>query len=319
MTSCRLNILRTRWLELLEVLSPNPRILESFSIFALLCCLSASAAPLQDISAGEQQGVSIRRWTYLSDGLKVKGELYLPAGSKKLPLVIFNHDGISGISREHRLSSIRLAKAGYVVFSPSYRGEDGSEGIVEIAKGEVRDVLNVVPLLKAHPRVESSKIALVGASHGALISVLAAARNPEFKAVVSAYGVMDIYRWYSYLKANGKLGNDAITRRTYGQGPQKRPESFAIRNALDTVPKLQCPVLLLQGSLDDIVPEEQAHFMEAEMKKHGKRVRLEIYPDALHGFLIYAPYINDVSAAEKRQTESAWKTMLDFLKKELDS
>ncbi len=292
--------------------------LEILSItFLLILSASANPRPLEEQDLGLNQGVSVRRWTYLSDDLKVKGELYLPAGNDKLPLIVFNHDGISGISSEHRRSSIRIAKAGYVVFSPSYRGEDGSQGVVEIAKGEVRDVLNVLPLLKAHPRVKKEKIAMVGASHGALISVLAASRNKEIKAVVSAYGVMDIYRWYAYLKENGKLGNDAITRRTYGQGPEKRPESFAVRNAVSVIPQLQCPVLLLQGALDDIVPPEQARLMEKAMKSQGKQVQLEIYPDALHGFLVYAPYLDDASANEKRQTESAWRTMLSFLKKEL--
>ncbi len=293
-------------------------ILELISIILLLLMPSAAQTrPLSDQDLGIDQGVSIRRWTYLSDGLRVKGELYLPSGSKKLPLIIFNHDGTSGISSEHRRSSIRLAKAGYVVFSPSYRGEDGSQGMVEIAKGEVRDVLACLPLLKAHPRVQDDKIALVGASHGALISILAASRSKDVKAVVSAYGVMDIYRWYAYLKQNGKLGNDAITRRTYGQGPEKRPESFAIRNAVDVIPSLECPVLLLQGELDDIVPPEQARLMEKAMKDQGKRVQLEVYPDALHGFLIYAPYLSDASANEKRQTEEAWRVMLAFLKREL--
>lgn len=318
MTFCHLRKLRAPSAggpERTDFLLKASRFLELFSIIFLLTT-PVWAAPLKDSQVGVNDGVTIREWTYLSDGLQVKGELYLPAGKKKLPLVVFNHDGISGISREHRLSSVRLAKAGYVVFSPSYRGEDGSDGMVEIAKGEVRDVLNALPLLKAHPRV-NGKIALAGASHGALISVLAASRNREIKAVVSAYGVMDIYRWYAYLKDSGKLGKDEVTLRTYGQGPEKRPESFAVRNALDVVPKLQCPLLLLQGSLDDIVPEEQAHLMEAAMKKRGKRVRLEIYPDALHGFLVYAPYINDASAAEKKQAESAWATMLAFLKAEL--
>lgn len=293
-------------------------ILELISIILLLLMPSAAQTrPLSEQDLGLDQGVSIRRWTYLSDGLRVKGELYLPSGGKKLPLVVFNHDGISGISSEHRRSSIRLAKAGYVVFSPSYRGEDGSQGVVEIAKGEVRDVLACLPLLKAHPRVQKDKIALVGASHGALISVLAASRSKDVRAVVSAYGVMDIYRWYAYLKQNGKLGNDAVTLRTYGQGPEKRPESFAVRNAVDVISRLDCPLLLLQGELDDIVPPEQARLMEKAMKAQGKRVQLEVYPDALHGFLVYAPYLDDASANEKRQTEEAWRTMLAFLKKEL--
>ncbi len=275
----------------------------------------AAPTPLEDRQVDSQKGVTIREWTYLSDGLRVHGELYLPAGKSKLPLVIFNHDGINGISKEHRYSSVRLALAGFVVFSPSYRGEDGSQGMIEIAKGEVNDVLNVLPLLKAHPRVDENRVSLVGASHGALISILAAARNPEFKSVVAAYGVMDIYRWYAYLKRTGRLGKDPVTVRTYGPGPEKRPRSFEIRNGLSVAAKIQCPVLLLQGAQDKIVPEEQAHFMETALKKLDKPVQKEIYPDALHGFLVYAPYLDDASKAEKAQTEAAWKTMINFLKK----
>lgn len=285
--------------------------------FGISLAPSQAQELVREIDKGTAQGVQLKKWTYTSDGLLVNGELYLPPGSRKLPLVVFNHDGISGISKEHRLSSIRLAKAGYVVFSPSYRGEDGSEGVVEIAKGEVNDVLNATTLLKKHKRVDSKKIAMVGASHGALISVLAASRTKDIKAVVAAYGVMDIYKWYAYLKRVGKLGKDPITLRTYGPGPEARPQSFAIRNAVATISKLDCPVLILQGSLDDIVPEEQAHLMEKALKKAGKQVETKIYPDALHGFLVYAPYIKDATAKEKQQTEEAWKTLLGFLKKEL--
>jgi dipeptidyl aminopeptidase/acylaminoacyl peptidase len=317
MTVCHLKVFPSEP-EPARILLRVRRSLELLSIILLLAVpAQAQARPLQDHQVSVVDGVTVRRWTYSSDGLKVEGELYLPAGQKKLPLVVFNHDGISGISRQHRLSSVRLAKAGFVVFPPSFRGEDGSEGVVEIAKGEVRDALNALPLLKAHPRVNGSKIAMMGASHGALISVLAASRSQDVKAVVSAYGVMDIYRWYSYLKSSGQLGHDPVTQRTYGQGPEKRPKSFSLRNAVDVVPKLDCPLLLLQGSLDETVPEEQAHIMEKAMKKAGKRVQVEIYPDALHGFLVYAPYLDDASAAEKTQAEQAWRTLVAFLRKEL--
>ena len=299
----------------------RPRLLRNICLLGLLLLFSGQSTLAQklvsDVAFGQKDGVEIRKWTYTSEGLLVKGELYLPGGEKRLPLVVFNHDGIHGISKEHRYSSVRLARAGFVVFSPSYRGEDGSQGMVEIAKGEVDDVLNAITLLKAHKRVDASKIALAGASHGALISVLAASREPEIKAVVTAYGVMDIYKWYAYLKRVGKLGKDKITRRTYGPGPEHRPQSFAIRNAVSVVSKLDCPVLILQGSLDDIVPEEQAHIMDRAMKAAKKSVETKIYPDALHGFLVYAPYIDDASTKEKQQTEAAWQTMIAFLKKNL--
>lgn len=294
----------------------------TFFIFLTLLLMGLAAPGLaqelvKESTLQTREGVTVKKWTYTSDGLLVKGELYLPPGKEKLPLVLFNHDGIHGISKEHRYSSVRLAQAGFVVFSPSYRGEDGSQGMVEIAKGEVQDVLNALEILKKHPRVEAKKVAFVGASHGALISILAASKERSVKAVVAAYGVMDIYKWYAYLKRANKLGKDDVTVRTYGPGPHKRPQSFAIRNAVSVVPELECPVLLLQGSQDDIVPEEQAHLMEKAMKRAKKEVEKRIYPDALHGFLVYAPYLDDATPQEKHQTEMAWKTMIGFLKKKL--
>lgn len=283
--------------------------------FLLLGC--AQAQLLSNQSLGRERGVEVRQWTYRSHGMAVRGLLFVPpvaAGSKK-PVVIFSHDGINGISKEHRLSSLRLANAGFVVFAPSYRGEDGSDGMVEVAKGEVEDVLEAIKLMDQVPEADADRIALAGASHGALISFLAAARNAEVKAVVAAYGVMDIYRWWDYLSRAGKIGGDEVTRRTYGDGPESRPHSFAIRNAVAVANRINCPVLVLQGKKDDIVPWEQASYIEAALKKAGKNCQVELYPDCLHGFLVYAPYLHDVTRAERAQTERSWRTMLDFLHK----
>lgn len=291
----------------------------SMRILLFFCLLlgCAQAQLLSDQRLGRERGVEVRQWTYRSHGMAVRGLLFIPpvaAGSKK-PVVIFSHDGINGISKEHRLSSLRLANSGFVVFAPSYRGEDGSDGIVEVAKGEVQDVLEAIKLMDQVPQADADRVALAGASHGALISFLAAARNQEVKAVVAAYGVMDIYRWWDYLVQAGKVGHDEVTRRTYGDGPEARPQSFAIRNAVSVAPRVNCPVLILQGKKDDIVPWEQASYIEDALKKAGKRCQVELYPDCLHGFLVYAPYLHDVTQAERAQTERSWRTMLDFLHK----
>lgn len=284
---------------------------------------------------GKKGNITLYHITYYSDGLKVKGILYLPPVKKgqKFPVVIFNHDGISGISLEHEKSSLRIAGEGYAVFCPAYRGEstsyrdrkkkederDKSQGEIEIAKGEVNDVLNAIKMLSHYKWADMNRVALVGASHGALISVIAAARSKQVKALVAAYGVMDIYKWWDFLKKNNKVGKDEITRRTYGDGPEDQPKSFAIRNGLSYVKKIKCPVLILQGSKDDIVPDEQARFMEEALKKNGKKYETYIYPDCLHGFLVYAPYLDDVEKEEKEQTEEAWQVMLKFLNETLSN
>lgn len=262
-----------------------------------------------------KQSINIQEWTYPSGKLKVKGKLYVAKKSATpKALIIFNHDGISGISKYHELSSLRLASQGFAVFSPSYRGEDGSEGQIEIAKGEVDDVINVLPLLRSVVKTDS--VYLMGASHGALISLLAASRLApgEIKGVIFAYGVADIYSWWDYLKKAGKLGKDPITRRTYGDGPQARPQSFSIRHGLTAAEKLQVPILILQGGQDDITPPQQGRILAQTLKERGASYQYKEYPNCLHGFLVYAPYLkNGVTQAERRETECAWQNIFTFL------
>lgn len=262
-----------------------------------------------------KQSINIQEWTYPSGKLKVKGKLYVAKKSATpKALIIFNHDGISGISKYHELSSLRLASQGFAVFSPSYRGEDGSEGQIEIAKGEVDDVINVLPLLRSVVKTDS--VYLMGASHGALISLLAASRLApgEIKGVIFAYGVADIYSWWDYLKKAGKLGKDPITRRTYGDGPQARPQSFSIRHGLTAAEKLQVPILILQGGQDDITPPQQGRILAQTLKERGANYQYKEYPNCLHGFLVYAPYLkNGVTQAERRETECAWQDVFNFL------
>ncbi len=288
------------------------------TLFAQSQAATATSEALEKVSIRtlpSKQGINIQEWTYPSGKLKVKGKLYTAAKTTTpQSLIIFNHDGISGISKYHELSSLRLASKGFAVFSPSYRGEDGSEGQIEIAKGEVDDVINVLPLLRSVVKTDS--VYLMGASHGALISLLAASRLApgEIKGVIFAYGVADIYSWWDYLKKAGKLGKDPITRRTYGDGPQARPQSFSIRHGLTAAEKLQVPILILQGGQDDITPPQQGRILAQTLKKRGANYQYKEYPNCLHGFLVYAPYLkNGVTQAERRETECAWQDVFTFL------
>ncbi len=311
------------------------------TIFSGMAVLQAFAADTKKADGkiisqkklGNNGDISIYHITYYSDGLKVKGLLYLPPveKEKKLPVVMFCHDGINGVSQDHERSSIRVAKWGYAVFCPAYRGEftsyrdrkkdeskrDKSEGEIEIAKGEVNDLLNAIKMISQYDWADMDRLAVMGASHGALISVLAATRTDKIKALVSAYGVMNIYKWWDYLKENNMVGKDKITKRTYGNGPQDKPKSFKIRNAVSYVKNINCPVLILQGSKDKIVPEEQATFLNEALKKNDKTSKLCIYPDALHGFIVYAPYDEKGDKKEKEQTEEAWGEVKKFFEEEL--
>jgi len=162
--------------------------------------------------------------SYPSGELTVRGFLFVPPGEGAGPAVVFNHGGVSGVSEDMKRRSRDLARLGYVVLAPTYRGEGGSDGVVEVAAGEVDDVLAGAQILARHPRVDPRRIAIAGSSHGALISVLAVAREPKrFGCVAAACGVMDVVSWYHYLVENDFDVSDSLSVAVYVSGPEYNP------------------------------------------------------------------------------------------------
>jgi dipeptidyl aminopeptidase/acylaminoacyl peptidase len=268
------------------------------------------------ISSRSQNGILEQDLWYKSGTLRIRGRLFLPAGTGKLPAVVYNHGGVSGLSNLAATRCRELAAAGFVVFASSYRGEDGSDGKIEVAKGEVDDVLAGFAWLKSHPRVDATRVAQFGTSHGALIGLLGSARVADFRGLVFAYGVADIVAWYEHLVKTNQLADDQLTKDTYGRGPQDRPESFALRMGLTAVPKLPAtmPVLIVQGGLDVVVPPEQGKRLQREFEKYGKPSTLKIYPNSEHGFLITHEAAAKKSKMAGLEAKQAWADVVRFLK-----
>jgi dipeptidyl aminopeptidase/acylaminoacyl peptidase len=286
------------------------------SLFFLLLAVIMQPLPLmQPAMALEEQSV-----TYMSDGLKVKAKLFWPEGKGPFPGVIYNHDGVKGLSTSTLARCQELAQKGYAVIAPTYRGEDGSEGKVEVAQGEVNDVLNALNLFGKLPRVDAKRVAFVGTSHGALVSLLAATKTDKVKALVFGYGVVDIYRWFDYLKESKQLGEDALTQQVYGKGPEDKPENFRIRHALTVLPNLRIPVLILQGDKDKIVPLEQGQILQTKLTELRKSSVLRTYPNSGHGFLIYQEREikrHGADSVEYKESRAAWNEMMAFLAEKL--
>jgi dipeptidyl aminopeptidase/acylaminoacyl peptidase len=270
----------------------------AFSLIVLISGLIQNSTAAQK-SSGEQT-----IW-YVSDGLRVKARVFWPAGKGPFPGIVFGHGGVDGLSDSSIRRCRELSKAGFAVFAPSYRGEDGSQGTIEVAKGEVNDVLNGLEVFKQDSRLDLSRIALMGTSHGALIGLLAVSRSDQFKALVFAYGVSDIFAWWDYLVATNQVGTDALTKRIYGTGPSSRPESFRIRNGMNALETVNVPVLILQGELDTTVPSSQAQALYDGLIEQGKWAQLELYPNSEHGFLMVRESLEKKFGAKSVQVQES--------------
>lgn len=289
-------------------------------ITIVLTLLLSSLALSQVTSAPKLLEATV---TYMSGGLRIKAFTVRPDVAGRLPSVMLNHGGTDGVTWATKQRALDLARAGFAVFASAYRGEGGSDGAIEIAAGEVDDVLEGMKWFARQPFVDADRIGMVGSSHGALIGLLAAARSKNVKSLVFAYGVADIYAWYAYLLESKQLGQDAITRRVYGNGPQDKPQNFLRRHGLRVVPQLgsTMPILIQQGELDVTVPPAQARALAAELTRFKKPFTLELYPNSAHGFVTAREAVIKRFGADSVQANEsgrAWRQIVAFLKDTLE-
>lgn len=261
------------------------------------------------------KAVRVYRVTYKSTGLKVRGLMFENRTKKgKLPGIVFNHGGVDGIPEAFKNRCRELAAAGYHVFAPSYRGEDGSEGKVEVAAGEVDDAMNGARVLQQWPGVDAARIAMAGASHGGIITLLAAQRM-DLRAAAVFYGVSNTFTWYQFLIDNGHDVTDPLSRQVYGYGPKDKPEAFRSRAPALDAARTRAPVLLVYGDSDTIVPPSQGREMAGALKKAGKTYELKIVRGAGHGFIFRNS--SKSSAEDRARAAEGWNAMVAFFKKYL--
>ncbi len=142
---------------------------------------------------------------YEHDGLRLQSYLFRPATAGRFPLVIYNHGLRFGVERAQRpflYVGRFLTDAGYAVLVLERRGYGASDGPTfrEEVGGDVRDrfvarvvaetgdALAAIDAIEDEPEIDTSKIAMMGWSFGALVSIFAAARTDRLFAVINQAG-----------------------------------------------------------------------------------------------------------------------------------
>src|SRR6202030_2178519 len=144
--------------------------------------------------------VMSKRVTFYSEGVKLAGDLFLPAGlqpGKRRAGIVLCH-GYTGVRSIYLPDNARvLAEAGYVVLNFDYKGWGDSDGPkTRLAPySRVADVQAAVSFLSAHPQVDPERLGIYGTSYGGATVVFVAAIDPRVKCVVSVVGIGNGARW----------------------------------------------------------------------------------------------------------------------------
>ena len=188
---------------------------------------------------------------FQSGGKPIRLDAYLPeTPNGPLPAVVALYGAGGNVSGMERYAST-LAAQSFAVYILHYFDRTGTESadkqtILRNFPLWMKTLWDAISFVETQPPVDRERIALLGFSLGAYLSLANSAIDPRVKAVVDFFG-----------------------------GMPKEMNLFMRR---------LCPVLILHGEADQTVPVEEAYQLQKLLEKKGIPYEIKIYPGAGHGF-----------------------------------
>ena len=176
--------------------------------------------------------------------------------SRGIAVVDVNYGGSTGYGREYRQA---LA---------------GKWGLVD-----VEDCISLARFLVAKNRVDGDKLAIRGGSAGGYTTLCALTFHDVFAVGCSRYGVADLELLATDTHKFEARYLDQLV------GPyESEKETYQERSPIHHLDQLSCPVIIMQGLEDKIVPPSQAEAMVSALNKNQLAHAYVTFPDEAHGF-----------------------------------
>ena len=227
------------------------------------------------------------------DGFEARALFYRPAnphrtgGKSQLPpLLVVAHGGPTGAARTGLSLPLRAwTSRGIAVVDVDYRGSTGygrdyrqaldrNWGVADVA-----DCISAARFLADLGAVDPDRIAFKGSSAGAMTALLALADSDLFTAGIILYGVTDLE---ALAKDTHKFESRYLDR-LVGPYPQAR-KVYRDRSPLNRAHEISCPLLILQGSDDRVVPPEQAEALLEILAERCLPHAFVLFEGEGHGF-----------------------------------
>ena len=239
--------------------------------------------PADGLDAGEVQ-------IPVSDG-RIPGYRARPARRTAEGVVLVTQE-IFGVHEHTRDLCRRLAKLGYYAIAPELYARQGNpaaytdikklvdEVVAKVPDAQVMSDLDATAAFAAGEKADTAKLGITGFCWGGRIVWLYAAHAANLKAGVAFYG------------------------RLAGKATELMP-----KYPLDIAADLKAPVLGLYGGKDEGIPLETIDQMKAALVAAESSSKIEVYPEAPHGFM--ADYRDSYTPDAAKD---AWGKMLDWFR-----
>jgi dipeptidyl aminopeptidase/acylaminoacyl peptidase len=216
------------------------------------------------------------------DGASIRAYLTAPPGGAPGPLIVLPHGGpeLRDVMNWDRTVQA-LVTEGWWVLQPNFRGSGGyglafaSEGWGRWGDRMQEDVEDAVDHAIKTRGLDPAKVGIMGTSYGGYAALMGAVRRPDlYKAAISICGDSDLPE----LLANEKRGDNSPENITYQfwstriGDPEEDAAALALASPRQRASEIACPVMLVHGVDDPIVPVFQSRRMKEALERAGKSV-----------------------------------------------
>lgn len=249
--------------------------------------------------------------------LRIYSYTFVPKGldtSRKHPAIVLTHGGVHGDFGTYHVHMVReMVERGYVVIAPEYRGSTGygrdMYQAIDYGGLENDDIVTCRDwAVEALPFIDPKRIALVGWSHGGMISLMVGFDHPDkFAAIYAGVPVSDLLTRLGYHEPSYTAEFAADYH--IGKTPVEAVDEYRRRSPIWNVHKLKLPLMITSSTNDRDVNVVEVEQLIVHLKAAGKTFEHHIETDAPGG---HSWDRIDTTFARKARTR-----MYDFLAKHL--
>ena len=248
-----------------------------------------TASPLPDAAISRPEAI-----TYpTGDGQVAHAFYYPPTGpglagmpGERPPLIVESHGGPTGSTvTTYEARTQFWTSRGFALLDVNYRGSTGyGRPYREALNGawgvaDVDDCVAGAMFLVEQGLADPERLIIRGSSASGYTTLAALAFRDTFRAGASLYGISDLE---AMTRDTHKFESRYLDR-LVGPYPETR-DRYRERSPIHHVEGFSCPLIVLQGLEDKVVPPDQAEMIVEAVRARGLPVAYVPFPGEQHGF-----------------------------------
>jgi dipeptidyl aminopeptidase/acylaminoacyl peptidase len=207
-------------------------------------------------------------------------------GAETPPLLVISHGGpTSATSSSLSLPVQFWTSRGFAVVDVNYRGSTGhGRAFRDALKGkwgvyDTDDCIAAADYLVSKQLADTNRLAIKGGSAGGYTTINALTFHDRFAVGATYYGIADLSVFVDDTHKYESRYLDSLI----GPYPEAK-QLYYDRSAINFTDQLSCPMIILQGLEDKIVPPSQADIMAGALREKGIPFSLMMFEGEQHGF-----------------------------------